>query len=206
MAFDRFQKLGEAKFQKIVNELIRGTPAQTVARLVHEWGDATEVREETLAKQLTRLHADITNGAFGGDLAEQAKAKASVRITWLHGSTLNCLDALIEIAIIQRTRVLKLYEKELESCRHIVGLNAVINDYGNLLVAIQKVKFDLGMDEFKRSIPVRAQQTSVTSSDGTTVQREVFEAYSTLEEIMTRRGLPTSKVGANGVYAGGSSQ
>ena len=51
MAFDRLQKLGKEKFQKIVNELARGTPAQTLARLIQqEWGDAQDVREETLAK------------------------------------------------------------------------------------------------------------------------------------------------------------
>jgi len=84
MAFGRLSRLGREKFQKIVNELTRGTPAQTVARLVHQWGDAQDVREETLAKQLKRLHTAITNGAFGGDLAQQAKEKATVRIMWLH--------------------------------------------------------------------------------------------------------------------------
>jgi len=114
---------------------------------------------------------------------------------------------LIEAAIIQRTRVLALFEKEQELDRHVVGLNAVINDYRDLLVAIQKVKFDLGLDEFKRSIPVRASETSVTSPDGTTVRRQVLEAYSTLEEIMTRRGMPpVSEMEANGLYAGGSSR
>jgi hypothetical protein len=198
MAFERFSGLGREKFQKIVNELTRGIPAQTVARLVHQWGDAQDVREETLAKQLKRLHTAITNGAFGGDLAQQAKEKAIVRIMWLHGSTLNCLDALIEVAIVQRTRVLTLYEHEQASGKHIAGLNAVINDYRDLLVAIQKVKFDLGLDEFKRGIPVRASETSVTSPDGVTVRRQVLEAYSTLEEVITRRcSVPVSEVDAS---------
>ena len=200
MAFGRFSRLGREKFQKIVNELTRGIPAQTVARLVHQWGDAQDVREETLAKQLKRLHTAITNGAFGGDLAQQAREKAIVRIMWLHGSTLNCLDALIEVAIVQRTRVLTLYEHEQVSGKHITGLNAVINDYRDLLVAIQRIKFDLGMDEYKRSIPVRSQEASVvTFTDGSTVNRQVLEAYSTLEEVMSRRGLPASELDANEV-------
>jgi hypothetical protein len=72
MAFERLQSLGQEKFQRIVNELMRATPAVMVARLIHqEWGDVHDVAENTLAKQLKRLHTAITNGAFGGDLAEQ---------------------------------------------------------------------------------------------------------------------------------------
>lgn len=205
MAFDRFSRLGEAKFQKIVNELVRMTPVLMVARLIQkDWQECQGVGEETLAKHLKRLQTAITNGAFGGDLAEQARSRATVRIQLLHGSTLNCLDALVEAAIIQRTRVLTLWEQEQASGKHVVGLNAVINDYRDLLVAIQKVKFDLGLDEFKRGIPVRASETTVTSTDGVTVQRRVLEAYSTLEEIMAR--LPASELKTSGLYAGGSSQ
>src|SRR3954471_2444973 len=99
IAFARLQKLGKEKFQRIVNELARGTPAQTLARLIQqEWRDVEDVREETLAKQLKRLSITIANGAFGGDLAEQARRKASVRIKLLHGSTLDCLAELVEVA------------------------------------------------------------------------------------------------------------
>jgi len=34
IAFRRLQNLGKEKFQKILNELARGTPAQTLARLI----------------------------------------------------------------------------------------------------------------------------------------------------------------------------
>jgi hypothetical protein len=103
MAFDRLQKLGKEKFQRILNELARGAPAQTLARVIQqEWGDAQNVREETLAKQLKRLSITITNGAFGGDLADQARRRANVRIKLLHGSTLDCLDELVQIAAIQK--------------------------------------------------------------------------------------------------------
>src|SRR5690348_7153728 len=113
MAFGRLQKLGKEKFQRILNELARGTPAQTLARVIQqEWGDAQNVREETLAKQLKRLSTTIANGAFGGDLADQARKRASVRIKLLHGSTLDCLDELTQMAAIQKARVLRLWEKE----------------------------------------------------------------------------------------------
>ena len=34
MVFDRLQKLGVEKFRKIVNELMRGAPAKTLARMI----------------------------------------------------------------------------------------------------------------------------------------------------------------------------
>jgi hypothetical protein len=40
MAFDRLTRLGEDKFQRIVNELVRGMPTQLVTRLIQqEWRD-----------------------------------------------------------------------------------------------------------------------------------------------------------------------
>ena len=191
MAFERLQKLGKEKFQKIVNELARGTPGQTMARLIQqEWGDVQDVREETLAKQLRRLSTTITNGVFGGDLAEQAKQRASVRIKLLHGSTLDCLDKLVELAMIQEKRVLRLWEKEQLLDWPISALNRNIRDYGNLIVTIQEMKFNLGLDEYKRTVStVIASQTSATLPDGTTVEQQVLEAAATLEEIFARRGI-----------------
>jgi len=164
MIFDRIQKLGTVKFQKVVNELMRGTPAVMVARLIQqEWGDFQNVSEDTLVRQLRRLYTAITNGAFGGDLAQQAREKASVRIKLFQGSTLNTLDELNQIELIQRARVMRLWEKEQKADTRLVALNTAIRDYRDLLLAIQKIRFDLGLDEYKRRIPtVRASEASVT--------------------------------------------
>src|ERR1700677_4242692 len=134
MKFERIQRLAKDNFQKITNELTRGTPATMVARLIQqEWGDCQNVREDTLAKQLERMHTAITNGAFGGDLAEQAKQKASVRIKLFHGSSLNCLDELIDLALLQKDRVQQLWGKERELNVPLSSLNVVINDFRDLL-------------------------------------------------------------------------
>jgi hypothetical protein len=192
MAFDRLQKLGNDKFQKVLNELARGTPAQTLARSIQqEWGDALNVREDTLAKQLKRLSATITNGAFGGDLAEQARKRASVRIKLLHGSTLDCLDELTQMAAIQKARVLRLWEKERIYNVPLIMLNRVIRDYGNLIVTIQEMKFNLGLDEYKRTIPgISALNTSVTLPDLTTIRQKALQAAAGMDEIFDRRGIP----------------
>jgi hypothetical protein len=191
MAFDRLQTLGKDKFQKIVNELMRGTPVGMVARLIlQDWGDCQDVREDTLAKQLKRLHTAITNGAFGGDLAQEARRKASVRIKLFHGSNLNCLEELIDLALLQKNRVQKLWEKERQLNVPFSSLNSVINDYRDLLLCIQKIKFDLGLDENKGVMAgVKATATTLTRSDGLKIQQQVFEAIEVVEDIFRRRGI-----------------
>jgi len=47
MKFERLQRLGNTKFQKIVNELMRGIPAILVARLIlQEWGECVGTCEK----------------------------------------------------------------------------------------------------------------------------------------------------------------
>ena len=55
----------------------------------------------------------------------------------------------------QRERMLALREQECESARSIRALNAIMRDYAEVLLAIQKIRFDLGLDEYKRPIPIR---------------------------------------------------
>ena len=191
MKFERLQRLSKEKFQKIVNELMRGIPAIMIARLIQrEWGDCQNVREDTLAKQLKRLHTAITNGAFGGDLAQEARRKASVRIKLFHGSSLDCLAELIELALLQKNRVQQIWEKERQLNVPFSSLNALINDYRDLLLSIQKIKFDLGLDEYKGVMSgVKATATSVTRPDGVNVQQQVLEAITTVEDIFRRHGI-----------------
>src|SRR5438094_5899321 len=57
------------------------------------------------------------------------------------------------------------------------SLNVVISDYWELLLAIQKIKFDLGLDEYKRVIPVvKPAEASVTRPDRVKTEQEVLEA------------------------------
>jgi hypothetical protein len=77
----------------------------------------------------------ITNRAFRGDLAQEAKSRASVRIKLFHGSTLDCLDELIELAMIQQARVLALWEKEQLNIP-LSSLNVVINDFRDLRLPV----------------------------------------------------------------------
>lgn len=132
MAFNRLQKLGEAKFQRITNQLMRGTPPPTLARLIQqEWRDEQKVSEETLIRQLEQLHTVF-----------------SLR----YGPNLKLLKELIDIAIFQKARMGALLEEEEALPMLLPGLSAAINDYAALLSRIQKIRFDLGLDEYKRRV------------------------------------------------------
>jgi hypothetical protein len=190
MAFDRFQKLGDERLQRIVNELMRGTPAQTLARLMQqEWGAAQDVCEETLAKQLKRLHTAISNGAFGGELAAEARRKASVRIKLFHGSNVDCLDEAIQLALIQRERVLVLWDRERTLNKPIAGLNTAIRIYANLIETVQKIKFDLGLDKYMRGMTVARPAAIETDPASSEMEQRVNDAASVMEDIFRKRGI-----------------
>ncbi len=180
-AFHRIQELGTTKFQRIVNELMRGTPAQTLARLIQqEWGDAREVEEETLSKQLMRLRKAVSDGAFGGDLAQRARESASVKIKLLHGSSLNCLDELGELAELQKQRVIRFFEIEEGLDRPIPELSKMIMTWATILASMQEMKFNLGIDEYHRRIPVKPPTDAETSE-------ALQKAIAVAEEIFKKR-------------------
>ena len=84
----------------------------------------------------------------------------------------------------------QLWEKERQLNIPLSSLNSVINDYRDLLLSIQKIKFDLGLDEYKGVIPgVKATATSLTRPDGLKIQQQVFEAIEVVEDIFLRRGI-----------------
>lgn len=74
--------------------------------------------------------------------------------------------------MIQKACVLALWGKERQLNIPLSSLNSEINDHRDLLLSIQKIKSDLGLDEYKGAIPgVRATATSVTRPDGFKIQQ-----------------------------------
>jgi hypothetical protein len=96
----------------------------------------------------------------------------------------NCHDELVRLANIQETRVLALVAQEQKSGSIILALNTLINDYIDLLLKIQEVRFDLGLDEYKRGKPITKEEADRRT------QEQVFEAIHTMEEIFRQRGIP----------------
>ena len=223
MAFERLQQLGQIKFTRILNALMRGEPAMTLARQIRtEWGDFGDVAEKSLTQQLSRLRLAASEGMFGEKVAAEIVKGAIPQIKALEGVTSEVLTRMEEVANLQRQRVLMLVNHERECFTQdktmvpaqkgkvtfltsfkkdttklvpvpITSTNSVVNDYAQLLQDIQKIRFDLGLDEFKGVIPgmrIAAASSSEIRADGSTTQKQVFEAITTLETIFDRRKVP----------------
>jgi hypothetical protein len=133
--FRELQSLGEQKFRRIAEELKRGMPVMSVAALIQQqWGDCHDLPENKLAEQLKSLRAAISNGASGGDFKENVESRESVRMKLMQGSTPSCLDQLVELALIERQRMLPLWEREKRQDSIIPELTAIMKNYAKLLV------------------------------------------------------------------------
>jgi hypothetical protein len=92
------------------------------------------------------------------------------------------LCELVKLATIQDERVLAMRAEERKSGFINPRLDAAIRVHEHILLSIQRMRFDLGLDEYKRRIP-RAQ----TAESAAEVQVQLYEAYKAAEEIFTRR-------------------
>lgn len=200
MAFDRLQGLGEARFTKIRNELLRGIPAMALARTIQmEWGEFTDVAEKSLTQQLNRLRIAMEEEAFGEETAdslERSSPRVRVNILGKEG-TLNPLEEMEDIIRKQKRRIKRFLDKEEASNNAIPILNEIIKDQFKMIQDYQKARFDLGIDEFQGVIPgMKTISASATLPDGTTIQKSVYEAVNLAEKILAGKSpqLPIIEV------------
>jgi len=101
------------------------------------------------------------------------------------------IDELVEIANLQKIRLLGLFGQERKSGCILTQLNTVIRDYEDLLVGIQKMRFDLGLDEFKRGqlLPTEIERRIQEETDRRD-QEKVQEAIRLVDEIFERNNIP----------------
>jgi hypothetical protein len=67
----------------------------------------------------------------------------------------NCLEMLSRAIQLQWERIITLREKEIELNILLASLNEEIKLYSDLLFMLQRMRFDLGLDEYKGPIPAR---------------------------------------------------
>ena len=103
---------------------------------------------------------------------------------------LNCHHELLGLAVIRKDLVRQLWEKNRKSNGPGSNLSKAINDYQRRLLHIQKLKFDLGLDEFKGvTRGARVTAPSVTLPDDRETQQQLFDAITVADEIFRRRGI-----------------
>ena len=92
------------------------------------------------------------------------------------------LDELMKVANIQGERVLAMRAEERKLGFINPRLDAAIRVHERILLSIQRMRFDLGLDEYKRGTP-RAQ----TAESAAETQVQLYKAFKVAEEIFTRR-------------------
>ena len=198
MAFERLQALGEEPFRKILNALIRGEPAQALARTIQQpppagWGLFGDVAELTLTQQLNRLRKAAAEGIFGAAEAKRILAVGKPNIDRLNHVSVPVLARLEELSEAQRTLVMALLAKATKEERTFTSVNEAVGNYRQILLDLQKLRFDLGLDEFKGPVSTttaRGASVTTTFPDGMSVQKQVFEAVTTVEQILNARKIP----------------
>jgi len=196
--FDRFQALGEVKFRKLLNRLMRGQPPAALAHEMQQkpplgWGDFQNVSERHLTLHLIRLRKGMAEGLFGEEMAKKIAQGERPQIKYLEKISTGSLGRLEELSDVQRDRVFTLIEQEKETLTGYATTNDVVDGYRKLLLDIQKIRFEMGLDEYKGPVSgtlVRGASQTTAFSDGTSVQKQVYEAVSTIEKIFDARRIP----------------
>lgn len=124
-------------------------------------------------------------------MQEHSKNRDS-RLKDIHHSAMQVLSRLINVADLQMVRVERWYAEELKQSRPYPGLSGLINEYCDTLIKVQKLQFDLGINEFKGPLSgIRGVIDKRNFPDGTHQERHVYEAIAAVEEIFRKRGINT---------------
>ena len=96
------------------------------------------------------------------------------------------LESLMELADLVRDRVLALFADEMKRGLLNVHLERAINVYAKVLLSIQKLRFDLGLDEKKRPLSCEKSRPLSWKQRAEQIERDgkaTYEAYAAAEEV-----------------------
>jgi hypothetical protein len=88
-------------------------------------------------------------------------------------------------------RLLALFAQERKSGSILPQLNIVMRDYKDLVVSVQDMRFDLGLDQFKRGQLLTDEVERMIQEEAERrVQEKVQEAIRLTDEIFERNNIP----------------
>jgi hypothetical protein len=183
--YQRLLALGEERVLALNNLLARGENAVQVARVIQQqWGEFSDVKEDTLAQQLRR-YRDAHIEPIAGDVPTQNAAPAYSRLA--------VTSHMIEMVIEQRKRILDMIEAERLSKKPSKMLKSEVESYMLMLKDVQKQQFDMGIDEFNGpALRSRSATAATINPDGSVsvMHGQVVEQTSRALDILDRHGVP----------------
>jgi hypothetical protein len=97
---------------------------------------------------------------------------------------------MVSLVEVQELRINRFLEKEKEMPIPMTVLSDLLNDYAELLMKLQKMRFDLGLDEYKgANFAGRVTTTKTLLPDGSQEQKTVMEAMAVMGNVFTTRGI-----------------
>jgi hypothetical protein len=97
----------------------------------------------------------------------------------------NSLDALVQLARIQRARVESLYETEQRCNVYLRTLDESIKDYCRILMDIHRIQ----LGPYKWRGQTKREQEEARSRENNLLQKQVLDAVTQLEDIFKRRTI-----------------
>ena len=153
----------------------------TVARIIQEeWGEAKDLSRGALEQELTRLRMSIDRGGLSSDLAEPPLATSTDDLKPLH--------EFVNLLVFQKKRIDELSKKERELGRPLPAFTTVIKDYRKLLLKLQTIRFDLGLDVYKRVKTTKEWQLAQEARERRK-HEQVVGRMGVMEEIFKKRGI-----------------
>lgn len=183
--FQRLFALGEDKMLRINNMLATGTSPYTIAKIIQqEWGDHTDLTQHSLMLQLQRYKAELETRAMIP--APGSPIPVSPLLTVPPEERLPVVQKAKEVLAIQLNRIKMLAAKEEKLGMPMAQLNKEIETYTSMLEKIQRMQFDLGLDEFRGPLIQggKVTLTKTQNADGTTVTEATAQAVSTAVQVM----------------------
>ena len=168
MEFNALRKLGKEKLSTIVDELILGRSVRAIARTIQDWGGVPGCSPAELFTELANLRATINGGGANCNRPEPR-------------------DELKPLIALQKDRIEKLFMKEREQAKPLPALSQAVNLQALLLLAVQDLRFDLGLDPYKRmELTMRELQEAQEEKERQT-NEQVFNAVGVVTEIFKER-------------------
>lgn len=187
--FSRIMALPEERLLYVNNWLSRnGQPMELARHIQRDWQVWTDVSEKTLQQQLNRYRDYLLDSSH--KKGEIAPVSVKARIN----RDMDPLERLVKLVQIQERRLQMFITREAEMKMPLSAVDKAIEGTAQLLKDIQKIRFDLGLDEFKGPVSssgnmIKGALKTITAPDGTVTTTHLYEAVSVADQILSRANI-----------------
>ena len=181
------QNIEKEKLATVIEQLVRGVAAEAIAHTIQEeWGHAQALSRGALERELTSLRLSIRDCGLGNKQSEPSTIPDD-------GLQLSPLARFTRLAQFQATRIDRLHKKELAQGKPLPALGQAIRDYANILLGLQQMRFDRGVDKYNRIKVTSREQQAAEESRKALDNQHIYNAVAVLEDIFKKRSILPEK-------------